>query len=167
MRGDRHGRDLLHGKGQTNGKDRSRGARGGERPVVVTLAVADAAAATIEGGERHEKDVWRDLGNVLARLAQAETTGNQGLTGPPGAEAEKGVVDDREGEARAARREGQHERAWVDLGSDRPETSDTRGTHDSVERQGAIRDGARGMGTERRIERVAPGQSRGTQLRLG
>ena len=65
MRLIRHGGDFANPIGDADGVDRLHRAQAREAAVVVAGAVADAMAAPVEAGERHEQEIRLDGGRVV------------------------------------------------------------------------------------------------------
>ena len=118
--------DLRDRIGDADGANRAGGAQTLQRPVVAAGAVADAMAAPIEGGERHEQQVGLDQRGRFAGLRHAQCAARQRLAGPPQAEGERrrAAVSDRQRGGEAMRLQGGDERPGVRLVADRREGGD-------------------------------------------
>ena len=89
----RHRGDFANPEGdadRVNGHDR---AQAGQGAVVVAGAVADAVAAPVEAGERHEEEIRIDRGRRLERLGDA--TSAPARVGSPGRHSRKTSGDPR------------------------------------------------------------------------
>ena len=77
MRLMRHGVNLLRREGGSHGDAGPGGVKPRQRLVVMTLAIADAVAGLVEGGERGEQDVGVDLLGFRSRPIGAEAHGHE------------------------------------------------------------------------------------------
>src|SRR3954447_18433432 len=73
----RHTLDLLRGEREADRQDRVHVGERRDGTVEMALAVTDAAALPVEGGERDEKGFGEALGRVGARLAHPEPAFHQ------------------------------------------------------------------------------------------
>ena len=78
-----HALDLLRGIRRGRRDDRVQLGEGGDGAVEMALAVAEAAAAPVEGGERHEQRDREALRRVGAGLAHAEAAPDERVARAP------------------------------------------------------------------------------------
>ena len=64
----RHRGDFANPIGDADSMNRLDRAQARERAIVIARAIADAMAAAVETGERHEQEVGIDGGRVFERL---------------------------------------------------------------------------------------------------
>src|SRR5439155_15666369 len=122
-------------------------------------AVADAVAAAVEGQQRHEQNVGRDLGRLGLRLADAPDAGGERLAEFPGAHDQRLALagDGRERELYANVGKLAHEWDRIDLTLHRREARDDRPRLDRY-RKDARGDELRRPRALRWWQRVAPRQ---------
>ena len=150
----------------------SRGARPvGVQPrdgaVVVAGAIADAVAARVEGGERHQHQ-RRDRARRASGRARACRTPCRPI-GAPRTSSRKTIVVLSRMAGRQSRaplsRSAQHQRAHIDLGADRPEAGDDCAGHRRRDRDGRRRQPCRCDGSSASRASVGSSASRLGQRR--
>ena len=102
--------DLADAIGDADRDDRLQRPQARERQVVMAGAIADAMAAPVERGERHEQQVGIESGRLGRRLGNAHLPGDGRLAGPPAAEHERlaaGAGDRQRGRNARARERGE------------------------------------------------------------
>jgi hypothetical protein len=149
-------RDFLLSEGDTDGDRWLARAQCRNRHVVVAGAVADAVAAAVEGEQRYDQNVGKDLRGVGFRLADPPDTGGKRL--PDRIDTH----DQRLAPARHHRQRQRsagigkllHQRKGADLALERHEARDDRAGRQG-NRKRPLRNRLRGGGAEIGRERVA------------
>ncbi len=135
----------------------------------MALAVADAVAARVEGGERGDQHLGEDLRGLGAGAIGAEAHGDEVGATDEFAEDHRAFAV-REGgqrEARAGKAQPVHQRADIDLRLDRQEARhDPAGDGDQVEREGLGEDEG-GLDPGGGVEGIAPREGGRAQVGLG
>ena len=99
MRFIRHRGDFAYPVRYANCANRLRRTQAGQGPIVIASAIADAVAAPVEAGKRHEQEIGLDDRRVLDGLANGHCACARGLPRPPEAKDERRspANDDRQG----------------------------------------------------------------------
>ena len=85
----RHRGDFAYPVGDADRMNRLHRAQAGEAPIVIAGAIADAVAAPVEAGERHEQEIRIDGGRSLEGLANGHRPGASRLARPPEAKSQR------------------------------------------------------------------------------